>query len=217
MVLKRFRSYLEGRGYYVSIILSGRPWHAESLKAQYLHRSCLACICSQLSQLMRKNQIAYHSCADEFFMSISSQLRLLRLPFWTIITILFVGCNKDLEQLLFFSKKTHRIRSSLYFTACMFNNRCISSAIYFTSLMKESMITVHVQHNINSTSARFLAAGVARVFFFHLISRSHFSHLNFTSCKLQNTRMLTDADLWQVRCSPIDSFTHKVKKTRDPK
>ncbi len=52
MVLKWFRSYLEGRGYVSiaytlkSISLSGRPWHAESHKAQFLHRSCLACICS---------------------------------------------------------------------------------------------------------------------------------------------------------------------------
>ncbi len=43
---------------------------------------------------------------------------------------------------------------------------------------------------------------------------SHFSHPNFTNCKL-HTRVLTDADLWQVRVSPIDSgITHKVKKTR---
>ncbi len=43
---------------------------------------------------------------------------------------------------------------------------------------------------------------------------SHFSHPNFTNCKL-HTCVLTDADLWQVRVSPIDSgITHKVKKTR---
>ncbi len=49
MVLKWFRSYLEGRGYYGSIgehKSSGRPWRAESHKAQFLHCSCLACICS---------------------------------------------------------------------------------------------------------------------------------------------------------------------------
>ncbi len=40
-----------------------------------------------------------------FFFFIWSQLRLLRLPFWTTITILFVGCNKDSENFFFFSKK----------------------------------------------------------------------------------------------------------------
>ncbi len=30
-------------------------------------------------------------------------------------------CNKDSEQLYFFLQKTHRIRSSLHFTACVFN------------------------------------------------------------------------------------------------
>ncbi len=38
---------------------------------------------------------------------------------------------------------------------------------------------------------------------------SHFSHPNFTNCKL-----LTDADLWRMRCSLINSgSTHKVKKS----
>ncbi len=36
----------------------------ESHKAQFLHRSCLACMLP-LSQIMRKNQIAYHSYADD--------------------------------------------------------------------------------------------------------------------------------------------------------
>ncbi len=61
-----------------------------------------------------------------------------------------------------------------------------------------------------------LAGNACFFFFFHLISRSHFSHPSFTNCKL-HTRMLTDADLWRVRCSPIDlGFTHKVKKTPGP-
>ncbi len=45
------------------------------------------------------------NATSQFFFFISSQLRLLRLPFWTTITILFVGCNKDSEQFFFFSKK----------------------------------------------------------------------------------------------------------------
>ncbi len=82
--------------------------------------------------------------------------------------------------------------------------------------MKESMITVRLQYYTNSARALFMAAEVACFFFFYLISRSHFSHPNFTNCKL-HTCILTDADLWRVQCSPIDTgITHKVKKTRDP-
>ncbi len=87
----------------------------------------------------------------------------------------------------------------------------------FSSLMKESMITVRLRYYINSARTLFLAAEVTRkacFFFFHVISRSHFSHSSFTNCKL-HTCMLTDADLWWVRCSPINSgITHKVKKTQ---
>ncbi len=112
----------------------------------------------------------------------------------------------------------HRIISSIHFTACVFNNRCVSSVLFqlffFTSLMKESMITVRLQYYINSACALFLAAEVTRVFFFfHLISRSHFSHPNFTNCKL-HTRMLTDTDHSRVRCSPIDSGMLKRPGTR---
>ncbi len=84
---------------------------------------------------------------------------------------------------------------------------------FFTSLMKKSMITVRLQYYINSARALLLAAEVTR-FFFHLISRSHFSHPNFTNCKLQNTRMLTDTDHSRVRCSPIDSGMLKRPGTR---
>ncbi len=53
--------------------------------------------------------------------------------------------------------------------------------------------------SVCSAHALFLAAEVRS-----LISSSHFSHPNFTNCKL-HTRMVTDADLWRVRCSPIYS------------
>ncbi len=77
------------------------------------------------------------------------------------------------------------------------------------------MITVRLQFtNINSARALILAAEVTRVFFFHLISRSQFSHPNFTNCKLQSTRMLTDTDHSRVRCSPIDSGMLKRPGTR---
>ncbi len=90
-------------------------------------------------------------------------------------------------------------------------NRCVSSVL---SLMKESMITVRLQYYINSSRALSLAAGVTLFFFFHLISRSHFSHPNFTNCKLQNTCMLTDNDHSRVRYSPIDSGMLKRPGTR---
>ncbi len=102
----------------------------------------------------------------------------------------------------------HRIRSSLHFTACVFNNRCISSVLFQLFFFSHhSWSNPWLQYYINSARALFLAAEeVTRVFFFfHLISRSHFSHPNFTNCKL-HTRMLTDTDLWRVRCSPIDSW-----------
>ncbi len=77
--------------------------------------------------------------------------------------------------------------------------------------MKESMISVCLQYY--SARALFLAAEVTRVTLFP-------TH-TFLILILQTasyTRMLTDTDLWRVRCSPIDSgITHNVKKTRDPK
>ncbi len=82
--------------------------------------------------------------------------------------------------------------------------------------MIESMITVCLQYYINAARALLLSAEVMRAcfFFFQLISRSHFSHPNFTNCKL-HTRMLTDADLWHVFSDRL-CITHKVKKTWDP-
>ncbi len=95
----------------------------------------------------------------------------------------------------------------------MFNNRCVSSVLFqlfFTSLRKEFMITIHLRYYINSTHARFLAADLVFLFF-HLISGSHLSHSSFTNCKL-HTHMLTVANLWRVRCSPINSCITKLKR-----
>ncbi len=86
------------------------------------------------------------------------------------------GCNKDSEQFFFFFSKKHRIRSSLHLTACVFNNRCVSSvcfSFFFTSLMKESMITVRLQYYINSARALLLAAEVTRVFFSSTLFPAH--------------------------------------------
>ncbi len=68
MVLKWFRSYLEGRGYYVSIGEHKSKW--TSMTCRVPHGSILAQLLSSLymlplSQIMRKNQIAYHSYADD--------------------------------------------------------------------------------------------------------------------------------------------------------
>ncbi len=93
---------------------------------------------------------------------------------------------------------------------------------FFTSLMKESMITDRPLV-LTPPALCFLRlrsrATLFFLFFFTPYSRSYFSHSNFTSCKLQNTHKVpTDTDHWQVRCSPIDSgITHNVKQTRDPK
>ncbi len=97
---------------------------------------------------------------------------------------------------------------------------CLS--FFFTSLMKESMITDCPL--VLTPPLLLLATKVARhavffIYFFTPYSHSYFSHPNFTSCELQNTHKVpTDTDHWQVRCSPIDSgITHNVKQTRDPK
>ncbi len=96
---------------------------------------------------------------------------------------------------------------------------CLS--FFFTSLMKDSMITDRPLVLTPPTLCFLRLRSRATLFFFFFTpySRSHFSHPNFTSCKLQNThKMPTDTDHWQVRCSPIDSgITHNVKQTRDPK
>ncbi len=59
----------------------------------------------------------------------------------------------------------------------MFNNRCISSvffsAFFFTSLMKESMITLRLQYYINSARALFLASEVTRFFFSSTLFPAH--------------------------------------------
>ncbi len=90
---------------------------------------------------------------------------------------------------------------------------CLS--FFFTSLMKESMITDRPLV-LTPPALCFLRLRSRATLFFFSYSRSYFSHPNFTSCKLQKTHKVpTDTDHWQVRCSPIDSgITHNVKQTR---
>jgi len=68
MVLKWFRSYLEGKGYYMSIGDHKSEW--TSMTCGDPQGSILAPLLSHLymltqSQIMRKNQTAYHSYADD--------------------------------------------------------------------------------------------------------------------------------------------------------
>ncbi len=93
--------------------------------------------------------------------------------------MLFVGCNKDSEQFiyLFFLQKTHRIISSLHFTACVFNNRCVSSVLFQLFFSHHSWRNpwspFACSTNINSARALLLAAEVTRVFFSSTLFPAH--------------------------------------------
>ncbi len=68
MVLKWFRSYLEGRGYYVSIGEHKSKWMSVTCRVRQgsvIAPLLFTLYMLPLSQIMRKNQIAYHSYADD--------------------------------------------------------------------------------------------------------------------------------------------------------
>ncbi len=68
MVHKWFRSYLEGRGYYVSIGEHKSKWTSMTCgvpQGSILAPLLFSLYMLPLSQIMRKNQIAYHSYTDD--------------------------------------------------------------------------------------------------------------------------------------------------------
>ncbi|KAI2666916.1 hypothetical protein H4Q32_027769 [Labeo rohita] len=83
MALNWFRSYLEGRGYCVSIGEHKSKW--TSMTCGVPQGSILALLLFSLymlplSQIRRKNQIAYHSFADEIYLPLSQ-------AGWTIVMV----------------------------------------------------------------------------------------------------------------------------------
>ncbi len=68
MVHKWFRSYLEGIGYYVSIEEHKSQWTSMTCgvpQGSILARLLFSLYMLPLNQIMRNNQIAYHSYADD--------------------------------------------------------------------------------------------------------------------------------------------------------
>ncbi len=122
-----------------------------------------------------------------FFFFILSQLRLLCLPFLTI----FVACNKD--SFFFCKKCTEKELRYTLLCACSITDASLLRVFFhITHESIQDHCLLAVACYINSARALLLAAEVT--FFPHLISCSHFSHPNFTNCKLQNTRILPDTD-----------------------
>ncbi len=110
------------------------------------------------------------NATSQFFFFISSQLRLLRLPFWTTITLLFVGCNKDSEQLFFFSKK--RTELEVRYTLLRVCSITGASPVFFFSAFfshhswRSPWSPSVCSTNINSARALLLVAEVTCFFFF---------------------------------------------------
>ncbi len=106
---------------------------------------------------------------------ISRQLRLLRLPLLNYNNnIFFVGCNKD--STIFFSKKRSELEvcyTLLHVCSITGVSSVLFQLFFFTSLMKESMITVRWQYYINFAHALFLAAEVTHVFFPSTLFHAH--------------------------------------------
>ncbi len=93
---------------------------------------------------------------------------------------------------------------------------CLS--FFFTSLMKESMITDRPLVLTPPALCFLRLRSRVTLFFFYLIPAHTFLILILQVASYKTHKVPTDTDHWQVRCSPIDSgITHNVKQTRDPK
>ena len=126
MVLKWFRSYLEGRGYYVSIGDHKSEW--TSMTCGVPQGSILAPLLFNLymlplSQIMRKNQIAYHSYADDTqiylalspndYSPIDSLCQCIdEIKNWMCLN--FLQLNKDKTEVIAFGNKDEVLKVNAY-------------------------------------------------------------------------------------------------------
>ncbi len=125
MALKWFRSYLEGRGYYVSIGEHKSKWTSMTCgdpQGSILAPLLFSLYMLPLSQIMRKNQIAYHSYADDTqiylalspndYRPIDSLCQCIEINSWMCQN--FLQLNKEKTEVIAFGNKDEVLKVNAY-------------------------------------------------------------------------------------------------------